>query len=150
VLTLSLAPYVPYQVNLTAVACGIRVPLTSQTAFTQEGVPTVGPTITNITRTSGVSASLQWAPLPLEDSRGYVINYSVTYSQKTDILCSPPSTWIDATNFTTHNLAYVISGLIPHLSYCVAVSASTNAGVGIFGPPSEIPCEVLHCIFGSM
>lgn len=113
-------------------------------------VPTVGPTITNTTRTSGVSASLQWAPLPLEDSKGYVINYSVTYSQKTDILCSPPSTWIDATNFTTQNLAYVISGLIPHLSYCVAVSASTNAGVGIFGPPSEIPCEVLHCIFESM
>ena len=113
-------------------------------------VPTVGPTITNTTRMSGVSASLQWAPLPLEDSRGYVINYSVTYSQKTDILCSPPSTWIDATNFTTQNLAYVIGGLIPHLSYCVAVSASTNAGVGIFGPPSEIPGEVLHCIFGSM
>ena len=106
-------------------------------------VPFVGPSITNATRTSGVSAFIQWALLPLEDSRGYVTSYSVLYSQKTDILCSPPNTWIDTTSFTTHNVTHVINGLTPYLSYCVAVSASTNTGVGTFGPPSEIPGEIL-------
>lgn len=109
-------------------------------------VPSVGPSIINGTRTSGTTASLQWVPLSIEDSRGFVVNYTVKYSQKSDILCSPPNTWTNATDLITHDVSYVVNGLLPHISYCVVVSANTNAGTGIYGPPLEIPRELfLQC-----
>lgn len=109
-------------------------------------VPSVGPSIINGTRTSGTTASLLWVPLSIEDSRGFVVNYTVKYSQKSDILCSPPNTWTNATDLITHDVLYVVSGLLPHISYCVVVSANTNAGAGVYGPPLEIPRELfLQC-----
>ena len=105
-------------------------------------VPLIAPS-TIVIRTSGTTASLQWAPLSLEDSRGFVVSYSVKYSQRSDITCSPPSTWTDATDVTTHNVSYIINGLLPHLSYCVVVSANTVAGTGVYGALLEIPCELL-------
>ena len=109
-------------------------------------VPSVGPSIINGTRTSGTTASLLWVPLSIEDSRGFVVNYTVKYSQKSDILCSPPNTWTNATDLITHDVSYVVSGLLPHISYCVVVSANTKAGAGVYGPPLEIPRELfLQC-----
>ena len=105
-------------------------------------VPLIAPS-TIVIRTSGTTASLQWAPLSLEDTRGFVVSYSVKYSERSDITCSPPSTWTDATDVTTHNVSYIINGLLPHLSYCVVVSANTVTGTGVYGALLEIPCELL-------
>ena len=114
-------------------------------------VPSVGPSIINVTRTSGTTASLLWGPLSLEDSRGFVVNYTVKHSRKSDIVCSPPNTWTNATDVITHDVMYVVNGLFPDTSYCVVVSANTNAGGGVYGPPLEIQCELfLPCslVFG--
>ena len=105
-------------------------------------VPSVGPSIINVTRTNGTTASLLWRPLSLEDSRGFVVNYTVKYSRKGDILCSPPNTWTNATDLITNDVLYVVNGLFPDISYCVVVSANTNSGGGVYGPPLEIPGEL--------
>jgi len=54
---------VRYQVNLTALICQNIVLVDSRIIYTQEGVPTLGPSVTSAVRTSTTTATLNWAAL---------------------------------------------------------------------------------------
>ena len=104
-------------------------------------VPTVGPSVTSVVRTSTTTATLNLTALGHETARGNVIGYSVRYRPKTsqDERCSASdaNTWTAKPN-TTSNTTFDLMGLDPKVAYCVAVAATTNAGTGPYGTPATI------------
>ena len=72
---------------------------------------------------------VSWDPIPLTESRGFIINYTVTYQSQTmeqDAL---------AVKIPGTLNSVVISNLQPSEQYTVTVSATTSAGEGSASDP---------------
>ena len=82
-------------------------------------------------RLSSTSMFVSWDTIPLNVSRGFVQNYTVTYrSQDTQILN-------EVTVVGSQNNA-MITNLIPMQQYIVLVAATTSAGQGNISNPTLI------------
>ena len=110
-------------------------------------VPLKGPTIVSADRTEANRAVVKWEPLDLKDLRGNLVSYKLVYYDLLEERC-PTKDWQQRPTTTTGNKTIsvtgedpcaVIANLDPRLEYCVAVAATTGAGVGEFSYIT-IPC----------
>ena len=102
-------------------------------------VPKRNPRITEMDRTSAMTAQLRWELLTLEELGGFLTNYTVKHNQQDARVCpdSPPGS--SETLFSEDDGAF-IANLDPSFEYCVYIAASTVAGVGIYSE-GRIPCK---------
>ena len=104
-------------------------------------VPAVPPNLTEVTRQSATKITVQWEPLSLEESRGFITNYYVAISPLQNCSLQEPQRWQLGYN-STHNMTVMtVSSLDPQQSYCVAVAAVTKTGIGIFSDYITVPGE---------
>lgn len=81
--------------------------------------------------------NVTWMPISLEEARGFITNYTVTYEPA-------PSTGglqkrdHDRSLVTVKGTMAVISGLSPNLAYSVTVRANTAAGMGVVSEPTTV------------
>ena len=104
-------------------------------------VPDV-PAIVNVNRASATEIWVIWNQLTLEESRGFPLSYTVTYSSTERATC-PEADPETNTIIVTHsgNSQLVINSLDPRLEYCVAIAASTVAGTSDFSDAQKVPCK---------
>ena len=102
-------------------------------------VPKTNPRITEMDRTSAMTAQLRWELLTLEELGGFLNNYAVKHNQQDARACpdSPPDS--SETLFREDHGA-LIANLDPSFEYCVYIAASTVAGVGNY-TEGRIPCK---------
>ena len=94
-------------------------------------VPNVAPTLTEVTRQSATNITVQWKPLTLEESRGFITNYYVAFALTQNCSLQDPQRWQLGYNTTAIQSSLTVS-LDPQQSYCVTVAAVTKAGMGNF------------------
>lgn len=93
-------------------------------------VPTIAPFWTVIKRVSMTTIRLEWAELTLEESRGFVTNYTIKYSKLKD-----PSTNNCSSSFiesVTNETELALNDLISSQKYCITIAAITGIGKGIY------------------
>ena len=93
-------------------------------------VPAVPPTLIEATRRSATNITVQWEPLTMEESRGFITNYYVAISPVQNCSLQQPQKWQLSYNTTQSRIT--VSWLDPQQTYCVAVAAVTKAGMGNF------------------
>ena len=100
------------------------------------------PTIVNISRVSATEIWLNWNQLTLEESRGFLISYTVAYSSTERATCPVVGPKTNKTRVThLGNSQQLINNLDPRLEYCVSIAASTAAGTSDFGDSLKVPCK---------
>ena len=109
--------------------------------------PSTAPMDINIARTSPTVMVVSWTPLSYVEARGFISNYTVTYSPQTSggrkrqALDTMVQTVPGMDSSTTR-----IEGLDPDTVYSVQVSATTGGGTSelseavLAEPPSEYAC----------
>ena len=95
-------------------------------------VPAIPPTLIEVTRQSATNITVQWEPLTLEESRGFITNYYVGFTPAQNCSLLEPKRWQSMYNATSTQTRLTVSWLDPQQSYCVAVAAVTKAGMGNF------------------
>ena len=93
-------------------------------------VPSVSPSGVRVERLTSTAMNVSWTLLTLEEARGFVTSYTVSYREwegagrrhvvETESVVVPGG----------EQSSVVIGGLDPGSSYLVSVSASTSAGTG--------------------
>ncbi|XP_062843873.1 interleukin-31 receptor subunit alpha [Trichomycterus rosablanca] len=78
IITDGLQPEVPYNVSVRVFHNNAVGAARFATAFTRQGVPSVGPTL-EVLQTASDCVTLKWRALPLEILRGFIQNYIVLY-----------------------------------------------------------------------
>lgn len=91
-------------------------------------VPKSSPVIQTVSRISPSSGRVDWTPLNLFESRGFVTNYTITYSQSTSN--SSCGNIAHSDTLTTSEYSVLLKGLDVQKPYCLTVYASTDAGAG--------------------
>ena len=152
--------HTPYNVSVSASTSAGYGPLTSDIVFTEEGgkssntiitycschyfffvflVPNISPKNVGVVRLNVTHMNVTWTKLTLEDARGFITAYTVTYEmvglrRRKEVMeeISEPE-----------NSYKVVGGLGFTTSYSVMVSASTIAGQGISS--SAITVQGKHC-----
>ena len=99
--------------------------------------PSVSPMVQG-SRISGSIILVSWTSLTLSEARGFITNYTVTYSSSSD-----------GSKRQTQNTLYqimsaalnetTIEGLDESTAYLVQVSASTAVGAGVLSEPLLVP-----------
>ncbi|KAM9821019.1 interleukin-6 receptor subunit beta [Neosynchiropus ocellatus] len=116
-----LVPFVCYNVSVYPIY-GLRTgrPVMVQ-AYLEQGVPLEGPAVELKGQPGRNEAHLVWTEIPLELRRGFITNYTVFYSNETEI--------------ETHNItvpwnvtAYTLKSLLGNTKYNVKIRASTVKG----------------------
>ena len=95
-------------------------------------VPSVSPQILSAYKDTPVSIYVSWLQLNMEESRGFVTNYTIMVSVSIDH-CNVTVAEQKVTVAKESN-SYTFSQLEPSRNYCVSIYASTNAGEGQTSP----------------
>lgn len=124
VITEGVQPTEHYVVSVTALyGEGGAGPSKAVTNYTRQGAPSAGPTV-SVERTSGSTAKLSWLPVPVEQRRGFIRNYTLLY-------------WMDEReaqreSVPAHSRSYTLKNLLPG-TYFICMQANTDAGGGANG-----------------
>lgn len=96
-----------------------------------------------VDRINGTHMNVEWTPLTLEEARGFVSSYMITYS------ASNRKRQMDSESITFpgDSSSGVIGGLTPGVSYSVAVAATTSAGVGNQSEPVVVPSKTILDVY---
>jgi hypothetical protein len=130
-----LIPLIPY--NVTVIAINMEGPGIPRTIiiFTKEGMPPK-PRNIRVDRISDESMIVRWNAIPIQEAKGIIENYYVTY---TPYVPPPDETTRRQSSMTVTvpgNVSHVtIDGLSAGVSYSVSVVATTGAGDG---DPSDV------------
>lgn len=108
--------YTAYNVSLFAVFNNHSTFLKSAIAYTLEGVPPKVPQI-NVKNISHSSATLIWSPIPLNESKGVILHYTVGIKET-------------GSNVSSNGTSMQLSELQPAQQYHIWVSAVSAAGEG--------------------
>lgn len=90
--------------------------------------PLVSPDVEQVTRQTPSIGLVNWTTLMLSESRGFITNYTVTYSESTSSLSCYDT--INARTITVTDTWVQLTELDIQKPYCVSVSAVTVAGQG--------------------
>ena len=101
----------------------------------------VVPGIANISRLSAANIRVIWNRLTLEESRGFLLSYTVAFIDTKRATCPEVDTETNMMRTSSGNSQLVISNLDPRLEYCVAIAASTVAGISEFSEGQKVPCK---------
>ena len=109
------------------------------------------PTLTSISRHSGLSARISWIPLTHDDARGFLTSLEIAYKPVSDTTgtldCSNIDFMESETVFVRENLfeqsSGNITGLEPNREYCVAIRVSTSGGDSRFSNSLKLSCKIL-------
>ena len=104
-------------------------------------VPSVAP-VPTLSWLTATAMHVSWSPLSLEEARGFLTGYTVTYTstagdggrRKRDDESGTRTVSADETSVT-------LSGLDSDRQYSVSVAASTSAGTGVPSAPITAPSE---------
>lgn len=91
-------------------------------------VPLVSPDIEQATRQTPAIGLVNWTTLTLSEIRGFITNYTVTYSESTSSLSCYDT--INAHTIIVTDTWVQLTELDIQKPYCVSVSALTVAGQG--------------------
>ena len=97
--------------------------------------------ITSAERTDAISFQVTWESPTLEELRGFLDLYVVTYVQLDTYKCldiDPQTSQIASVEIPS----IVISGLVPGKEYCVGVAAKTVESTGNY-TQTLVPCEFI-------
>ena len=81
--------------------------------------------------------NVTWMPISLEEARGVITNYTVTY-EPAPSTGGPQKRDHDRSSVAVKGTMAVISGLSPNLAYSVTVRANTAAGMGVVSEPTTV------------
>ena len=101
--------------------------------------------VSNVTfqRISSTSVNVSWAPLTLEEAKGFITGYTVTLTPSTNNNRKRQS---PVTMTAQPDVSYIVfSGLSAEASYSISVSGSTAAGTGESSSGPTIPTAVTPC-----
>ena len=90
-------------------------------------VPSVSPSGVRVERLNSTAMNVSWTLLTLEEARGFVISYTVSYKKDEGMAKRTTESVVVPGG---EQSSVVIGGLDPGSSYLVSVSASTSAGTG--------------------
>ena len=99
--------------------------------------PTAPPTNIAINRLNSTHMNVTWMPISLEEARGFITNYTVTY-EPAPSTGGPQKRDNDRSSVTVKGTMAVIGGLSPNLAYSVTVRANTAAGMGVASEPTTV------------
>ena len=103
--------------------------------FLTHAVPSIAPRRLQVHRLSGTHMNVSWEPLTLTEARGFILNYTVSYTQTTR------SREIVNVSVSSEQSSVVIGGLDRSKGYSVQVWASTSAGAG---PANSTEIDAFH------
>ena len=92
-------------------------------------VPSLSPSGVKVERLNSTTMNVRWTLLALEEARGFVTSYTVSYRKDEEM--AKESVVVPG----GEQNSVVIGGLDPGSSYLVSVSASTSAGSGEMSEP---------------
>ena len=95
-------------------------------------VPSVSPSGVRVERLSSTAMNVSWTLLTLEEARGFVTSYTVSYRKDEGVAKRTTESVVVPGG---EQSSVVIGGLDPGSSYLVSVSASTSAGSGEMSEP---------------
>ncbi|CAL8274502.1 unnamed protein product [Merluccius merluccius] len=125
VITDGVEPHVRYGVRVVAVyAHGGTGRAAARFAYTRQGVPSAGPEV-EVQEIRASRLELTWRPLPVEQRRGYIQNYTVYYTHEHNPTRSK--------SLPAPVLRCSLGNLLPGC-YILSIVASTVAGPGAAGP----------------
>ena len=90
-------------------------------------VPSVPPSGVRVERLNSTAMNVSWTLLTLEEARGFVTSYTVSYKKDEGMAKRTTESVVVPGG---EQSSVVIGGLDPGSSYLVSVSASTSAGTG--------------------
>ena len=90
-------------------------------------VPSVSPSGVRVERLTSTAMNVSWTLLTLEEARGFVTSYTVSYRKDEGMAKRTTESVVVPGG---EQSSVVIGGLDPGSSYLVSVSASTSAGTG--------------------
>ncbi|XP_078145702.1 interleukin-6 receptor subunit beta [Centroberyx gerrardi] len=136
VITEGVKPMVRYAVSVKALY-GERGTGQSGTPFyiyTRQGAPSAGPKL-EVREISCNRVELSWSPIPVEQQRGRIQNYTLHYTRTDE-----PTKKVE--QCVGQELQYSLMNLSPG-NYDIYMQANTEAGTGVAGPTSNvnIVCE---------
>ena len=99
--------------------------------------PTAPPTNIAIERLNSTHMNVTWMPISLEEARGFITNYTVTYGPAPST-GGPQKRDHDQSSVTVKSAPAVIGGLSPNVVYSVTVRANTAAGMGVVSEPTTV------------
>ena len=112
--------------------------------------PSIAPAFI-ITWTSLTDMDVSWVPLTLEEARGFITGYTVTYTAEEDEERRRQLSKRDHDSGSETVLgdqsSVTISGLDPDAQYSVTVAAETAAGRGFVSVPVTAPSKLLQCYY---
>ncbi|XP_061571783.1 interleukin-6 receptor subunit beta-like [Cololabis saira] len=115
-----LQPFVCYNVSVYPVYSGRVGKPTRTEAFLEQGAPSLGPSVRLKGNARHDSAELEWEEIPLQNRRGFITNYTVSYragNRETNHVTVPANT-----------TSYTMTGLHHDTRYDVWIRASTIGG----------------------
>ena len=95
-------------------------------------VPSVSPSGVRVERLNSTAMNVSWTLLTLEEARGFVTSYTVSYRKDEGMAKRTTESVVVPGG---EQSSVVIGGLDPGSSYQVSVSASTSAGTGDMSEP---------------
>ena len=99
-------------------------------------VPSVPPSGVRVERLTSTAMNVSWTLLTLEEARGFVTSYTVSYRKDEGMAKRTTESVVVPGG---EQSSVVIGGLGPGSSYLVSVSASTSAGTGEMSEPIVVP-----------
>ena len=99
-------------------------------------VPSVSPSGVRVERLTSTAMNVSWTLLTLEEARGFVTSYTVSYRKDEGMAKRTTESVVVPGG---EQSSVVIGGLDPGSSYLVSVSASTSAGTGEMSEPVVVP-----------
>ena len=103
--------------------------------------PSKAPEFT-ITWTSLTAMDVSWIPLTLEEARGFVTGYTVTYTAEEEEKRRKRDHDSGSETVPGDESSVAIDGLDPDAQYSVSVAAETAAGVGVPSEPMTAPSKL--------
>ena len=104
-------------------------------------VPSVSPSGVRVERLNSTAMNVSWTLLTLEEARGFVTSYTVSY-RKDEGMAKRTTESVVVPGGEQSRV--VIGGLDPGSSYLVSVSASTSTGTGEMSEPVSVPATTLN------
>ena len=99
-------------------------------------VPSVSPSGVRVERLNSTAMNVSWTLLTLEEARGFVTSYTVSYRKDEGMAKRTTESVVVPGG---EQSSVVIGGLDPGSSYQVSVSASTSAGTGDMSEEEVVP-----------
>lgn len=101
--------------------------------FYSFSVPSVAPSGVSLIRLNSTTLRVSWQQLSLDDARGFITNYTVTY-----MASGGSRRQLTMVTVSADESSAIIPGLPPSVRYGVSVRAWTSAGPG---PMSDVVYE---------